>query len=102
MTRRSARKAAMVVALGCATFAFARVASARITRIEITQIESPAFGGASFGAVGAYEGPDLLDEVEERAPLLAHQRMAEQRAEPADVGAQGRVVIVVQFHNARD
>ena len=31
------------------------MASARITRIEITQIESPAFGGASFGEVGAYE-----------------------------------------------
>jgi hypothetical protein len=59
-----------------------------------------ALGGGA--PVGAYQRPDLLDEVEERAPFLAHQRMAEQRAEPADVGAQGRVVLVVQFHNARD
>src|SRR5215510_15017480 len=29
-------------------------ADARITRIEITKTE-PAFGGASYGAVGAYE-----------------------------------------------
>ncbi|HSS02882.1 MAG TPA: alpha/beta hydrolase domain-containing protein [Kofleriaceae bacterium] len=55
MTRRSAWKAAMVVVLGCAALAVPRAAEARITRIEITQIESPAFGGASFGEVGAYE-----------------------------------------------
>src|SRR6185295_16767740 len=38
-----------------ATFAFAATpADARITRIEITKTE-PAFGGASFAPVGAYE-----------------------------------------------
>jgi hypothetical protein len=42
----------IVVAL---TAAAARPAAARIVRIEITRIESPTFGGASFGAVGAYD-----------------------------------------------
>ena len=37
-----------IAAVACAS------AQARITRIEITKTE-PAFGGQSFGAVGAYE-----------------------------------------------
>ena len=40
---------------GCAMLGMPAAVSAGITRIEITQIESPAFGGAAFGDVGAYE-----------------------------------------------
>ena len=56
MERRSpaALRTALVAGIACATVGVP-TADARITRIEITQIESPAFGGASFGAVGAYE-----------------------------------------------
>jgi Alpha/beta hydrolase domain len=42
-----------VIALGVVSFMIVE-ADARITRIEITKSE-PAFGGQSFGAVGAYE-----------------------------------------------
>ena len=40
-------------------------------------------------AVGAHETPHALDEVEDVLPLLAHERLAEQDAELADVAAQG-------------
>lgn len=45
-----------VAAAVAAILAFAAIpaAEARITRIEITRTE-PAFGGQSWGAVGAYE-----------------------------------------------
>ncbi|HEY0477815.1 MAG TPA: alpha/beta hydrolase domain-containing protein [Kofleriaceae bacterium] len=46
---RSGLVAAALIAAGTGP------ADARITRIEITRTESPAFGGASFGAVGTYD-----------------------------------------------
>jgi Alpha/beta hydrolase domain len=52
---RTASRILRVAGVGCALFGLTAVAEARITRIEITQTESPAFGGASFGAVGPYE-----------------------------------------------
>src|SRR5262245_33900349 len=44
-------------------------AEARITRIEVTKVE-PAFGGQSFGTVGAYERVigKAYGEVDPRAP----------------------------------
>ena len=50
---RAAATIRLAAAIGC--LCAPRLASARVTRIEITQIESPAFGGATFGATGAYE-----------------------------------------------
>src|SRR5512140_1107201 len=52
---RPAMRILLAAGVGCAMFCLSAVAEARITRIEITQTESPTFGGASFGAVGAYE-----------------------------------------------
>jgi alpha/beta hydrolase family protein len=66
--RRAAVKIWLAAAIGslCAP----GIASARVTRIEITQIESPAFGGAAFGATGAYEKlvGRAFGEVDPRAP----------------------------------
>jgi hypothetical protein len=61
---------ALAVAVGCVIFAVPAVASAHITRIEITQVESPTFGGATFGAVGAYEKlvGRAFGEVDPRGP----------------------------------
>jgi hypothetical protein len=50
---RAAASIQLAAAIGC--LCAPSLASARVTRIEITQIESPAFGGAAFGATGAYE-----------------------------------------------
>ncbi|HEX3763445.1 MAG TPA: alpha/beta hydrolase domain-containing protein [Kofleriaceae bacterium] len=50
---RTAIKTLLAAAIGC--LCAPSIASARVTRIEITQIESPTFGGATFGATGAYE-----------------------------------------------
>lgn len=47
--------ALLAAAVGCTVLAAPEIASAGIVRIEITQVESPAFGGAAFGATGAYE-----------------------------------------------
>lgn len=47
--------------------------------------------GGGF-AVGAGQGADLLDEVEELPAFLADKGFAEEVAETADVGAQGDVV----------
>lgn len=43
------------LAVAVAWLGLAAEADARITRIEITRVEAPAFGGASFGAVGPYD-----------------------------------------------
>jgi hypothetical protein len=53
--------------------------------------------------VGADQGPDLLDEVEQGWPLLAGEGLAEQGAEPADVRPQrgvGPVVVMLVGHRA--
>jgi Alpha/beta hydrolase domain len=41
--------------IGIALMSFAPAANARVTQIVIKTVESPAFGGRTFGAVGAYE-----------------------------------------------
>jgi hypothetical protein len=41
--------------LGTALVTFTAPASARVTQVVIKTVESPAFGGKTFGAVGAYE-----------------------------------------------
>ncbi len=51
LTRGSARFALIGIALMC----WAGAANARVTQIVIKTVESPAFGGKTFGAVGAYE-----------------------------------------------
>ena len=61
-TRGSARLAFIGIALmSCAT-----AAHARVTQIVIKTVESPAFGGKTFGAVGAYEriSGQIIGEVE--------------------------------------
>lgn len=52
---RTVMQILLAAGVGWFVFGLPAVAIARITRIEITQIESPAFGGASFGTIGAYE-----------------------------------------------
>ena len=70
MSQRSKRGAApcsaLVVALAVAA---ATPAAARITRLDVLRVE-PAFGGAIFGAVGAYERVigRAHGEVDPRAP----------------------------------
>lgn len=56
------------------------------------QVGSAQEGRCCF-AVAAGQSADALDEVEELGAFLAYQRLAEQVAEPADVGAErgGRV-----------
>lgn len=63
---RTAAVGLAIAALACAN------AQARITRIEITKTE-PAFGGQSFGTVGAYERVTgkAYGEVDPRAPSNA-------------------------------
>jgi len=58
--------------LPLATVAFVDAADARITRIVIAKT-SPAFGGASFGSIGAYEQLDgtAYGELDPRDPLNA-------------------------------
>jgi Alpha/beta hydrolase domain len=61
-TRGSARLALIGIALmGCAP-----AAHARVTQIVIKTVESPAFGGKTFGAVGAYEriSGQIIGEVD--------------------------------------
>src|SRR5271166_4662379 len=54
-SRLQARCAAGILCSLIAGLILAGSADARITKLVITRTESPAFGGASFGAVGAYE-----------------------------------------------
>jgi len=49
------RRLARFALLGTAIVAFAAPASARVTQVVIKTVESPAFGGKTFGEVGAYE-----------------------------------------------
>jgi Alpha/beta hydrolase domain len=63
-------------------------ADARITRIEITRIE-PAFGGASFGAVGAYER--LLGRAHGEVDPNDRRNAIIQDIELAPRNARGRV-----------
>ncbi len=60
---------------------------ARASLVPVTT-SSPASRSAAASRLGADQGADLLDEVEQRLALLAGQGLAEQRAEPADVGPQ--------------
>ena len=53
---------------------------------------------AAAAAVGAHQRAHLLDEVEQRLALLADEGLPEQRAEAADVGPQGGVVLRI-FHS---
>jgi hypothetical protein len=59
--------------LAIALLGIGHLAEARITRIVITTVQSPAFGGASFGAVGQYEQLDgtAYGEVDPKDPLNA-------------------------------
>jgi hypothetical protein len=68
--QRSSRIVLVAAAVGCALVAVPAVASAHVTRIEIAAVESPAFGGATFGSVGAYEKLTgrAFGEVDPRAP----------------------------------
>ena len=52
----------------------------------VTSIAAEPVGGGL--GVAADQRADLLDQVEQRLALLPGQGLAEQRAEPADVGAQ--------------
>jgi hypothetical protein len=85
---------------------------------DVGQVEVGGEGAGQLGAgghvepaeplgggrdVGPYLGADLLDEVEQRAALLTGQGLAEEGAEPADVGAQRgvrAVVVVLVGHDA--
>src|ERR1700736_4224734 len=51
----------------------APLAHARVTQVVITKTESPAFGGKSFGTVGAYEriSGEIIGEVDPKAPVNA-------------------------------
>ena len=50
--------------------------------------------GGGLLAVGAHEPAHALDELEDRTTLLPYQRLAQQRAELADVATQGGVRVV--------
>ena len=64
------RSSVVAAAIGCAIGAAPTVASAHVTHIVISQVESPAFGGATFGSVGAYEKLTgrAFGEVDPRGP----------------------------------
>ena len=49
------RRLGRLALLSTALVAFAEPASARVTQVVIKTVESPAFGGKTFGEVGAYE-----------------------------------------------
>ena len=70
-------------------------ARASLVPVGTSRRGEPVGGGV---AVGAHQRADLLDEVEQRPALLPGEGLAEQRAEPADVGPQGGVVPGVWFH----
>lgn len=67
-TRSGAVWLALLSAIGLASSPAAR---ARITQINITAVENPTFGGATFGAVGAYERIEgtFTGEVDPKNPL---------------------------------
>src|SRR5262249_3905901 len=69
---RLKRLALAAALLPLAMVAFVDAADARITRIVIAKT-SPAFGGASFGSIGAYEQLDgtAYGELDPRDPLNA-------------------------------
>src|SRR4029077_1522175 len=66
-------RAFLLSSLAIALLGIGHLAEARITRVVITTIQSPAFGGASFGAVGQYEQLDgtAYGEVDPKDPLNA-------------------------------
>jgi hypothetical protein len=70
---RCHRVQASLMGAAAAAVGLAAPADARITRIEINKVESPAYAGATFGAVGAYERLDgtAYGEVDPRSPQNA-------------------------------
>jgi len=56
--------------MGGAAVAATTPANARVTQVVINQTESPAFGGKTFGAVGAYEriSGQIIGEVDPKDP----------------------------------
>ena len=56
--------------MGGAAVAATTPANARVTQVVIKQTESPAFGGKTFGAVGAYEriSGQIIGEVDPKDP----------------------------------
>jgi hypothetical protein len=75
MTRRivsAATLSSALVPIGIALLG-AAPAQARVTQVTITATESPAYGGKSFGAVGAYERITgrISGEVDPKDPLNA-------------------------------
>ena len=76
MTRKvfsAARLSSALVPIGVAVLALAPAAQARVTQVTITATEQPAYGGKSFGTVGAYEriSGRISGEVDPRDPLNA-------------------------------
>src|SRR6202051_2084570 len=57
---------ARLALIGIALVSCAGAAQARVTQIVIKTVESPAFGGKTFGAVGAYEriSGQIIGEVD--------------------------------------
>src|ERR1700732_3451534 len=57
---------ARLALIGIALLSCAGVAHARVTQIVIKTVESPAFGGKTFGTVGAYEriSGQIIGEVD--------------------------------------
>ena len=53
--RRHLARLTRLALLGTAIATLAAPASARVTQVVIKTVESPAFGGKTFGEVGAYE-----------------------------------------------
>ena len=75
MTRvfSAARLSSALVPLGVAVLAAAPAAQARVTQVTIAETEQPAYGGKSFGTVGAYEriSGRISGEVDPKDPLNA-------------------------------
>ena len=63
------RTRARLAVIGIALMSWAGAAQAHVTQIVIKTVESPAFGGKTFGAVGAYEriSGQVIGEVDPTA-----------------------------------
>jgi alpha/beta hydrolase family protein len=86
MNQRNVTWRSASVLAGVAVVVLAPIlAQARVTRIELTRVESPAFGGASFGAVGQYEklagrAFGEIDPADPRSAVITDIRLAARNA----------------------